>query len=145
MIGFQFYSKEGPLPFQGEIIMKKAKIQNLKIVFSRTTCPISIKLYTKQPWMKGIQVCSNEGPRAFTMGDNSEIAKLHWQNFKKLFFLRTSWPISTNLAQSILGCWEFKFVQKKGHMLLQGEIIMNSINTITEVKNHLLLANFNHT
>ena len=77
MIGFQIYSKEGPLPFQGEIIMKKAKIQNLKIVFSRTTCPISIKLYTKQPWMKGIQVCSNEGPRAFTMGDNSEIAKLH--------------------------------------------------------------------
>ena len=32
------------------------------IFFSRTTGPISTKLGTKHPWVKGIQVCSNEGP-----------------------------------------------------------------------------------
>ena len=32
----------------------------LKIFFSRTTEPISIKFVTKHPWVKGIQVCSNE-------------------------------------------------------------------------------------
>ena len=33
--------------------------RNLKI-FSRTTEPISTKLGTKHPWVKGIQVSSNE-------------------------------------------------------------------------------------
>ena len=28
-----------------------------------------------QSMVKGIQVCSNEGPRSFTMGDNYEIAE----------------------------------------------------------------------
>ena len=27
------------------------------------------------PWLKGIQVCSNEGPPAFPRGDNYEIPK----------------------------------------------------------------------
>ena len=38
---------------------------------------------------------SNEGPRPFPRGDNYEIAKIHWQNLK-IFFSRTTWPISTN-------------------------------------------------
>ena len=33
----------------------------LKMFISRTTGPISIKLGTKHPWGKLIQVCSNEG------------------------------------------------------------------------------------
>ena len=37
--------------------------------------PISTKLGTKHIWEKGIQFCSNEGPRPFTRGDNYEIAK----------------------------------------------------------------------
>ena len=44
--------------------------RNLKIFFSRTTEPISTKLFTKHPWVKGIQVCSNEGPHPFPRGDN---------------------------------------------------------------------------
>ena len=32
---------------------------------------------TKHPWMKGIQVCSNEGLCPFLMGNNNEIAKIH--------------------------------------------------------------------
>ena len=31
-----------------------------KILFSRTTGPISNRLGTKHPWVKGSQVCSNE-------------------------------------------------------------------------------------
>ena len=33
--------------------------------FSRTAGPISTKLGTKYPWVKGIQVCLNEGPALF--------------------------------------------------------------------------------
>ena len=47
--------------------------------------------------MKGIQFCSNEGPRTFPRGDNYEIAKIHWQIFK-IFFSRTTGPIWTNLG-----------------------------------------------
>ena len=66
--------------------------QNLKI-FSRTTGPISTKLGTMHPWVKGTQVHSNEGLCPFPRGDNYEIAKIHWQNLK--IFSRTTGPIST--------------------------------------------------
>ena len=36
--------------------------------------------YTKYPWVKGIQVCSNEGPRPFPRGNYFEIVKVHWRN-----------------------------------------------------------------
>ena len=45
------------------------------VFFSRTTEPISIKLGTKHPWVKGIQVSSNEGPCPFLRVDHYEIAK----------------------------------------------------------------------
>ena len=35
------------------------------------------QLGTKHPFVKGIQVCSNEGPRPFARGNNKEIAKIH--------------------------------------------------------------------
>ena len=53
------------------------KTFHIFIFFSRTTGPISTKLGTKHPWVKGIQIYSNEGPRSFPMGDNYEIAKIH--------------------------------------------------------------------
>ena len=52
---------------------------HINIFFSRTTGPISIKLGTMFPWVKGIQVCSNEVPRPFPRGDNYKMAKIHWQ------------------------------------------------------------------
>ena len=74
---FKFVQMKGPALFQGEIITQIVKIHwwNLKIFFSRTTVLILTKLGTKHPWVKGIQVCSNEGPRPFPRGDtytNSE-------------------------------------------------------------------------
>ena len=41
---------------------------------------------TKHPWVKGIQVSSNE--------NKNEIAKIHWRTLK-IFFSRTTNPIST--------------------------------------------------
>ena len=33
--------------------------------------------FQPNPWVKGIQVCSNEGTRPFQRDDNYEIAKIH--------------------------------------------------------------------
>ena len=67
------------------------------IFFSRTTGPISNKLGTNYLWVKGIQVCSNEGPCPFPRGDNYKIVKIHRWNLK-IFFSRTTGPISTKLG-----------------------------------------------
>ena len=48
--------------------------------FSRATRPISTKLGTKYPWVKGIHVCTNEGLCPLQRGDNYEIAKIYWRN-----------------------------------------------------------------
>ena len=58
---------------------------------------MSIKLGTKHPWVKGIQICSNGGPRPFPRGDYYVIVKIHWGNLK-MFFSRTTKPISTKLC-----------------------------------------------
>ena len=97
-MGIQVCTNEGPCPFPREDNKEIAKIhwQTLKI-FLRTTGPISTKLGTKHPWVMGIQVYSNEWPCPFPRGDNKEIAKIHWQTLK-IFFLRTTGPISTKLG-----------------------------------------------
>ena len=56
----------------------------------------STKLSTRHSLMVGIQIYSNEGPCPFPRGDNYEIVKIHWQNFK--ISSRTTWPISTRLG-----------------------------------------------
>ena len=65
--------------------------------------PISTKLGTKHPWVKEIQVCSNEGPSPFRMGDNSEIAKNTLTKFKIYCSYEPLCQFQANLAQSILG------------------------------------------
>ena len=74
--------KSRALPFIKERYLRNSQKywRNLKIFFSRTTEPISTKLGTKHPWVKGIQVCSNDGSCPFPRGDNYEIAKIHWRN-----------------------------------------------------------------
>jgi hypothetical protein len=50
---------------QGEIITRvKIHWKFLKIFFSRTSRPISIKLGINYPWVKRIINCSNKGPGA---------------------------------------------------------------------------------
>ena len=59
--------------------------------FSRTAGPNSTKLGTHHPWVKGLQVCSNEGPGLLQRGDNHENAKIGWCHLK-IFFSRTTGP-----------------------------------------------------
>ena len=81
--GIKIYSNEGPHPFPREDNYEIVKIHwwNLKI-FSRTIAPISIKLCTKHPPVKGIPVCSDEGPHPFSRGENYEIANVYWRNLR---------------------------------------------------------------
>ena len=44
------------------------------LLLSRTSGPMSTKLTEEHSWIKWIQVCSKEGPRPFSRGDN--IAKM---------------------------------------------------------------------
>ena len=66
-----------------------AKIQWWKLSYSpETLWPISTKLDTRHPWVKGIHktVCSNEGSCPFPKGYNNEIGeKMHWWNLKFFF------------------------------------------------------------
>jgi hypothetical protein len=61
----------------------------LKKIFSITSWPISIKLGTYHPWVKGILNCSNEGPGLLQRRDNHKNAKMGWGHLK-IFFSRTT-------------------------------------------------------
>jgi hypothetical protein len=69
----------------------------LKISFSRTSRPNSIKLDINYSWVKGIQVCSNKGPGPLQRGDNHKNVKMGWGHLK-VFFSRTTGPILTRLG-----------------------------------------------
>ena len=47
--------------------------------------------HPKHPWVKGIQVCSNEGPQPLTRGDNYEIAKICTLTKFKNLLLQNRW------------------------------------------------------
>ena len=82
------------------------------ILFSRTTGQFSTKLGTKYPWVKGSQVCSNDGPHPTLSWDKYEIVK---------FFSRTSGPISTKQHPWVKGISVYSM---KDHAFSQGEIIV---------------------
>ena len=60
-------------------------IDKILKIFFRITGLILTKLCTKHPWLKGIQVFSNEEPCLFPKGDNYKIVKgssaFFWLNF----------------------------------------------------------------
>jgi hypothetical protein len=57
-----------------------------EIFFSRTSRPISIKLDTNHPWVKGILNCSNKMPGSLERGDTYEKCKNGVGSFKNLLF-----------------------------------------------------------
>ena len=62
-----------------------------KLFFSRITEPISTKLDTNNPWVKGIHIGSNQGPCPFPRGDKYGIAKLYRRNLKIFNLLQNHW------------------------------------------------------
>ena len=93
MKGIQVCSNEGSALVQGEIITKQRKCIDVffKLFFSRITGPISTKLGTMPPWVKGIQVCSNEWSHLFLRGDNYKIAKNTLTKLKNLLLQNQTW------------------------------------------------------
>jgi hypothetical protein len=97
--GFQNnYSNEGGHPSPMGDNCKRVEIHWIFLkIFSRTTWPISIKLGTNHPWVKGIPNCSNEESGPLQRGDNHKdwvgsfenLLKNHWARrahiYKKLF------------------------------------------------------------
>jgi hypothetical protein len=73
-------SDEGDCPSPRGDNHKRVKIHwnFLKIFFSRTSRPISIKLGINHPWVKEILNCSNKGPGPLQRGDNLKNAKMGW-------------------------------------------------------------------
>ena len=67
-----------------------------KIFFSRTTEQISTYLGTKNLFVKGIQICSNEGLHHCPRGDNNKRWKIYWRNLKENL-LQNHW---TNFNQN---------------------------------------------
>ena len=96
---------------------------NVKILYSKTTVPISTKLCTNRTLVMKIQVSSNKGLRPFPKGDNYKKLKIHLRNLK-IFFSRNTGPISTKLGTK--HPWVMKiqvFLQMKGSALFREEII----------------------
>ena len=78
-----------PFPRGDNYEIVKIHWQNLKIFFSRTAGPISTKLGTNHLWVKGIQVCSIEGPCPFPRGDNYHLTvNIIGTFFYRIFFVR---------------------------------------------------------
>jgi hypothetical protein len=69
----------------------------LKIFFSRTSRPKSIKLGTEYPLVKRIQVYSNKGPGTLQTGDNHRNVRKGSVHLKFLF-LRTMKPEKVNFT-----------------------------------------------
>jgi hypothetical protein len=89
-----FVKKKGDSPSPRRDNSKRLKThwKFLKIFFSRTCRPNSIKLGTNYPWMKGNQVCSNKEPCLLQRGDNRKngvvsfknlLLQSHWANFNQ--------------------------------------------------------------
>ena len=109
--GIQVCFKNGPLSFPSQDIYEIAKIHlgNLKIFLWRITLPISTKLCTKHPWVKGIYICSNEKPRPFSKGTKLRNSKKTLSKFQKSSSQKPLGQFQPNLTLSILGEGESRF------------------------------------
>ena len=95
---------------------------------------MSIPTITEYSMVRGIQVCSNEGlPCPFPRVDSYEILKIHWQTLR-IFFSRTTGPIST---QGILRWRGFKFFQMKNQSTIQFNVFSLLINGTCIIKSYV--------
>jgi hypothetical protein len=93
--------RDSPSPRGDDSKRVKIQWQFLKIFFSRTSWPNSIKLGTNYSWKKENQVCSNKGPGPLQRGDNHKNVKMGWGHLN-IFFSRTTVPILTRFGTNHL-------------------------------------------
>ena len=102
--------------------------------FSRNTGQISTKLGTKHPWVKGTKVCSNEGLCHFPRGDNYEIAKIHWRNFKN-FLLKNHWTNSNQTCHNaFFGEGDSKLFKWRALPISKWRSLWNRENTLMKLE-----------
>ena len=76
--GFKYVQMKAPPFSKGDnYVIVKIHWRNLKMFFFRTTGPISTKFGAKHPWVKMIQVCSNEEPFNSNKVDNGFFSNLN--------------------------------------------------------------------
>ena len=110
---FKFVQMKGPSYFLGEnTLTVKILWQNLKIFFSRTCYNNFNQTWHNASLGEGVQVCLNEGPNPFPMGNDFEIAKIHCQ-YLKIFYSRTAGLISTKLGTMLLWMKGIQFFSNK--------------------------------
>jgi hypothetical protein len=80
-----------------------------KKIFSRTSRPISIKLGTNHPWVRGILNCSNQGPGPLQRGDNCKngvgsfknlLKKNHWTRRTRIYMKAFWFNVDLSLFKS---------------------------------------------
>jgi hypothetical protein len=72
-----------------------------------------MKLGTYYRCLKGIQVCSNNGPGPLQRGDNHKNVKME-MGYSKIFFSRTTGPILTRLGTNHFWVKRIQDCSKKG-------------------------------
>jgi hypothetical protein len=78
-----------------------------KTIFSRTSRPISIKLGTNHPLVKGILNCTTKGSGPLQRGDNHKNAKI-WRVPWKKFFLQNHWAKIAHIYMK--GFWDSAYL-----------------------------------
>jgi hypothetical protein len=112
--GIQVCSKEGGSLFSRGYNSERLKIhwKFLKIIFSKTNRPKSIKLDKNCPWVKGIQVFfSKKRSCPLQRGDNHKNVKNGVGSFKNIF-LQNHW---TNFNQS----WHKSYLVEEESIILK--------------------------
>jgi hypothetical protein len=85
------------------LLEKSEVIRNLNFDLSLSSVyGYGARLGANHPWVKGIQVCSNEGDFSSPRGDNSRRIKKH-RTFLKSTSPEPASQIQSNLVQIILG------------------------------------------
>ena len=102
----------------------------LNIFSPRTTRPISTKRGANHPWVKGIQVCSNEDHALPPRRSNLEIVKPPCQ-LLKIFSSRTTEPILISLCTNDHGYTVIHFSSNEGpnssqNREISGQVLSNN-------------------
>ena len=126
--GIPVCSNEGLRPFPRGINYQKAKSHFQNNLLCQNHFLISTDLSTKHPWVMEIQFRLKDGPALF-QGDNYEIAKIHWWNFKH-FLLQNHWA---NFNHTYMNDYVHFMIDDLNHLILQdtGEYIIKPFVFIT--------------
>ena len=101
------------------------------------TGSISTELNTKLSLVEGIQFFFQMQGHALLQGEIISNSQIILKIFKKTSALEPLGKFQSNMAQSILGWWGFKFALMKSHIFFQRVIIANLLNAIENIEKQI--------